>query len=105
MKYIPLLSRGGLKVPSDELSDYVSQGFAILDATSEIICNSSLAGRTADDNSDKRRGCAVIYMKKVFLNNSIVSSSMYFSTIKLISTDSVKLDAAKEFKKKKLNKQ
>ena len=37
-KCIPLLSRGGLKVPSGQLSNYISQGFAILDATSEIIC-------------------------------------------------------------------
>ena len=36
-KYLHLLSRGGLKVPSESLSNYVCHGFAILDASSQII--------------------------------------------------------------------
>ena len=47
--YINHLSRGGLKVPSTGLSNYVAHGFAILHAASEFIRNSDLSSRVAGE--------------------------------------------------------
>ena len=43
--YLKILSRGGLKSPSQPLSDYVSQCFALLDATFDEIQRSFLPAR------------------------------------------------------------
>jgi hypothetical protein len=49
-KYIKLLSRGGLKVPSSALGNFVAHGFAILDAASDIIRQSELPSRYAGED-------------------------------------------------------
>ena len=49
--YLDLLSRGGLKVPSENLSNYISHGFAILDASLTVINNSNLPARVAAEHS------------------------------------------------------
>ena len=61
-KYIELLSRGGLKVPSEHLSIYVSHGFAILDASLTLINNSDLPARVDAEHT----------LKKVLLNDGFV---------------------------------
>ena len=48
-RYIKLLSRGGLKIPSDPLSQYVCDGFAILDSSMQIINESGLSARDAEE--------------------------------------------------------
>ena len=60
-EYIGLLSRGGLKYPSLPLSTAVSQGFAILDATSDAIKKSGIPTRKA--------GMEIL---KQFLNSSFI---------------------------------
>ena len=77
---------GGLKVPCDQRFNDVSQGYAILDSTSEMICETSLSIRTAGEYILKKtltnEGFCYDLLVKVLLKNPFVSSLMYFSIAK-----------------------
>ena len=48
--YLKILSRGGLKVGSPALNNYVAMGFAILDASESIIRKSDVPERKAGEH-------------------------------------------------------
>ena len=108
--YLKLVSRGGLTVPSKELSDFVSHAFAALDFFDKYISNyPSLGVRQAathlltkyigEDNfsCDKHN---IDIGKRVF--KSI--TNVYYNNKRKISTDNVRKDDVKVFKKRQRTK-
>ena len=108
-RYVKLLSRGGLKIPSNQLSHYVCDAFAILDATIDIINDSGFTARNAAEfilkeslintgfscEKDAEKACRKI--------NRIITN-IFFNNKRKISTGSVVEDRIKTFKKFKLEK-
>lgn len=107
--YLSKLSRGGLQVPSEGLSAFVSQGFALLDASSSIIQASPLPSRYAAEK-----------VLEEFLKNRVVEcevhdkhlcskiiriiSNIFLNNKRKKSTDSVVKDKVTAFKRSKREK-
>ena len=60
--YIIILSRGGLTMPSESLSNAVARAFAILDLSADIIRRSSVPSRKA----------GIVILEKILDTNGIV---------------------------------
>jgi hypothetical protein len=106
--YLKLLSRGGLIHPTQSLADFVAQSFSILDLTSDLILkyssivptnmlaedvlNNYTAGVyfTCDAHKDSGKRMATRIIINIFYNNK-----------RLISTDNVRKQQVKDFKKLK----
>ena len=108
-KYLNLLSRGGLKTPSQNLCTYVCNSFAILDASSTVISDSVIPVREAAEyilqNICKNDGftCEEDDERARKYVNRIVTNVFYNNKRKL-TTSSVVNDRVKSFKKSKRQK-
>lgn len=107
--YLSKLSRGGLLVPSESLSAFVSQGFALLDVSYSTIQSSSLPSKYAAEK-----------VLSEFLNESVVhcdahNEFLFNKIIRIISniflnnkrkkmTDSIVKDKVAAFKRSKRDK-
>lgn len=104
--YHQLLSRGGLKVPSQGLSEFVASGFAILDACSTIVRNSPLTARRAGEfilskSLDIQGFCCETHEKIVFDHAIRIINNIYFNNQRKRSTETVLKDQVVAFKKNK----
>ena len=72
--FLSLMSRGGLVVPSEDLSTFVAQRFALLDACSEIIRTSGLSSRKAS-----------LFIIRSFLFEEIVDCEEHSSKISSVA--------------------
>ena len=103
-KYLNLLSQGGLIDPSENLSNYVSHGFSILDASLTVINNSNLPAQGAAEHT----------LKKGLLNDGFVCdqhvavvckytiriiANIFSNNKRKLSSNSVLHDGVKSFKK------
>lgn len=104
--YHQLLSRGGLKVPSEALGDFVASGFAVLDACRTIIRNSPLAARKAGEyilsrSLDYQGFCCETHETIVFDHAIRIISNVYFNNQRKRLTETVLKDQVVAFKKNK----
>lgn len=107
--YLNAISRGGLKIPSKTLSDYVAQGFAILDACSTHIRTSGVPSRKAGENvlctmlTNGNLACpkheSII---SVHVNRTLVN--IYFNNQRKRVTNEVLKDKIVQFKRSKREK-
>lgn len=107
--YLSKLSRGGLQVPSEGLSAFVSQGFALLDASSSIIQSSPLPSRYAAENvlreflTERVVECEM--HNKLLVSKIIrIISNIFLNNKRKKSTDSVVKDKVVAFKRSKREK-
>ena len=108
--YVKRLSRGGLKVPSNELSSYVSKAFAILDASTAIVYTSNLTARDGAEfvlretmSSFQGFACEKDITPVCNLINRIITN-LFFNNKRKITTYSKVDDRVKAFKKSKREK-
>ena len=108
--YIRILSRGGLTVPSPNLTEYVCLSFAVLDICENTISKSELPARQAAQNALARVigsvpgfSCNkhVDYVKR-YCNRVI--TNVFFNNARKIKTAEVRRDGVKAFKKSKREK-
>ena len=109
-KYIKILSRGGLTIPSPNLTEYVCNAFAILDICEQTIINSELPERdaaqqtlvrllaTAPDFSCEKHPKPV----KQYCNRAI--ANVFFNNKRKIKTASIRKQDVTEFKRPKRSK-
>ena len=107
--YLSKLSRGGLLIPSESLSAFVSQGFALLDTSSSIIQSSPLPSRYAAEKvlgeflKESVVQCEV--HNKLLCNKIIrIISNIFLNNKRKKSTDSVVKDKVSAFKRTKREK-
>jgi hypothetical protein len=107
--YTSVLSRGGLTSACDELQDCVAQSFAYLDASSTMICNSSVPARRAGQEILKMLPCR----PRVFCDTHHIQNSsrvdkiilnVFFNNKRKQISDSVVNDRVASFKKTKREK-
>ena len=105
--YLSLVSRGGLVVPSESLSIVVAQGFALLDACSEIIRTSNLSSRKAGESilgsflcEDEIMDCEQHNAKVSHLMSRIIIN-IFFNNQRKRTSESVVKDRVAAFKKLK----
>ena len=106
-RYLSDLSRGGLTIPSRELSDFVSTGYALLDFFDQHVGN-----KVREMNlialerysQDSKLGC-VNHTKKnrKFLFKVIVNT--FYNNKQKRAADSVRVEGVKSFKKRQRNKE
>ena len=77
----------GLKVPCDQRFNDVSQGYAILDSTSEMICETSLSTRTASEYILKKTltnegFCYDLYDKSASQKSICIITYVFFNSKK-----------------------
>ena len=107
--YINLLSRGGLKVPSAGLGNYVAHGFAILHAATDLIRNSDLPSRVAGEELLKRTLHAEGFVcakheKTACTRTNRIITNVFLNNQRKRTTDSVVKDKVVAFKKSKRSK-
>ena len=107
--YLSKLSRGGLLVPSEGLSAFVSQAFALLDASSPNIQSSPLPSRYAAEKllGEFLTGRVVecdIHDKQLFSKIIRIISNIYLNNKRKKLTDSVIKDKVAAFKRSKRDK-
>ena len=112
--FIQILNRGGLTVPSSDLTDYVCTAFAILESTEKLITSSGLPARTAactilenvfrvNSGSTPLFTCAQHQvMSQTYANRAV--SNIFFNNKRKILTTSVVKDTVVGFKKPKRSK-
>ena len=108
--YVEMLSRGGLTIPSNDLTSYVCMAFAILDDVSDVIIKSDLPVRKAANR-------VLCHHLKLFgqfmcvsheepgqtIANNVVTN-VYFNNKRKICTDSAIVDSVKSFKRRQREK-
>ena len=107
--YLNILSRGGLKTPSQDLSAHVAHGFAILDECAKDMRNSTVPSRKAGENllhrflpantlaCDHHKNSIYSYTNRIITN-------VFFNNQRKRTTESVVNDRIKSFKKLKREK-
>ena len=106
--YLSKLSRGRLLVPSEGLSAFVSQGFALLDVSSSNIQSSSLPSRYAAEKmlpefiNERIVHCDV--HNELLFNKIIRIISNIFLNKRKKTTDSIVKDKVAAFKRSKRDK-
>ena len=108
-RYHQLLSRGGLKVPSLGLSNYVASGFAILDACSDSIRRSLLPARKAGEHILRKfligEGfCCPVHEAAVCARAIRIITNVFFNNQRKRLTEVVVNDRVVAFKKSKRTK-
>ena len=108
--YIQILSRGGLKIPSTNLVNYLCTAFAILDFLDDLITKSGLLVRKAAEHvliqcvqSLETFACTTHEAIARKITNS-TALNIYFKNKRKICTDSVATDGVKTFKKRQSEK-
>jgi len=107
--YLTTLSRGGLKIPSRNLSDWVAQGFAYLDACSDIIRESGVSARKAGEYilseflDDVEFTCAT-HEEKMFRRAIRTVTNIFFNNQRKRSNENVVNDRIVAFKRNKREK-
>ena len=107
-EYLKILSRGGLICPSQSLSDFICHLFSILDIVSPILikhCTYSLSIKSfaeqifkiyycsVDFTSEKHQEWGIKYVSRIVIN-------IFYNNLQKETTDSVRKDQVKEFKKR-----
>ena len=108
--YVQILSRGGLKIPSTNLVNYVCTAFAILGFADELITKSGLPVRKVVEHvliHCFQSFETFAYSTHEAIARKITNSTavnIYFNNKRKICTDSVATDGVKTFKKKQRKK-
>ena len=104
--FVQILSRGGLKIPSTNLVNYVCTVFAILEFMDDLITKSSLPVHKAAGHvlihcfqSFETFACTTHEAIARKITNS-TAVNIYFNNKRKICTDSVAADGVKTFKKR-----
>ena len=107
-EYLKKLSRGGLICPSQSLSDFICHLFSILDIISPILikhCSYSLSIKSfaeqifkiyydsVDLTCEKHQEWGIKYVSRIVIN-------IFYNNLQKETTDSVRKDQVKEFKKR-----
>ena len=107
-EYLKILSRGGLIGPSQSLSDFTCHLFSILDIVSPILikhCSYSLSIKSfaeqilkiyyssVDFTCEKHQEWGIKYVSRIVIN-------IFYNNLQKETTDSVRKDQVKEFKKR-----
>ena len=107
--YIKILSRGGLKIPSEALRACVAHGFAILDASSDQMQKSTMPSRYAAESvleeflTDEVLLCEK-HKDKFFQRMIRVLTNVFFNNKRKRSADSEVKDKVAAFKRNKRDK-
>lgn len=108
--YIRILSRGGLTIPSDSLTDYVCSAFSILDLTEVSIKNSELPARKAAEvvlthifDSYEDFTCNLHKAAGQSFAHRVISN-VFFNNKRKILTSSMRKDSVVSFKKRQREK-
>lgn len=107
--YLAQLSRGGLIVPSEGMSDYVARAFTVLDISSDIICKSTLPERLAAESILKHIDSEIqvvcqSHERSVLPRINRIITNIFFNNKRKISSASVVVDRLKAFKRCKREK-
>ena len=107
--YLSKLSRGGLLVPSEGLSAFVSQGFALLDFSSSTIQSSSLPSRYAAEKVlsefiNERVVHCDVHNELLFNKIIRIISNIFLNNKRKMTTDSIEKDKIAAFKRSKRDK-
>ena len=95
-----------MTVPSNSLSNYVCEAFALLDYFNEIINKSDIPARTACkytliNMSDSNQSISCLnHERKIQLFVNRVISNIFLNNKRKLSTDFVSVDTIKSFKKR-----
>ena len=108
--YIQILSRGGLKIPSTNLVNYLCTAFAILEFLDDLITKSGLPVRKAAEHvlihcfqSFETFACTTHEAIARKITNS-TAVNIYFNNKRKTCTDSVAAHGVKTFKKREREK-
>ena len=108
--YVQILSRGGLKIPSTNLVNYVCTVFAILEFMDDLITKSSLPVHKVAERvlihcfqSFETFACTTHEAIARKITNS-TAVNIYFNDKREICTDSLATDGVKTFKKRQREK-